>query len=220
MASYKNYIGKDPLQDYENLVVPVHLPTEKDWLLLVIIIINIYTYVCDSAVMSANMYNTKFQALKQTFIKGERQYWPQEQNTLLHKENWEEKVPSCPKKKNDVDCGVFTSYFAKQMVLSGCNSTLTYGGDFRNEMVSDLLGLTSLSKNNSAVLAVLKVLNDCYVVQLLKSSTHLKCPKIKEKFFFLFLRLLPGFSYYCFSFLFYKNAKKKKTRQKLTYNNQ
>ena len=51
-------------------------------------------------------------------------------------------------------------------------------------MVSDLLGLTSLSKNNSAVLAVLKVLNDCYVVQLLKSNTHLKCPKIKEKFVF------------------------------------
>lgn len=85
------------------------------------------------------------------------------------------------------------------MVLSAWNSTLTYGGDFRNEVVSDLLGLTSLSKNNSAVLAVLKVLNDCYVVQLLKSNTHLKCSKIKVKFlFFLFFNLSPGFFNYCF----------------------
>lgn len=37
-------------------------------------------------------------------------------------------------------------------------------------MVSNLLGLTSLSKNNSAVLAVLKVLNDCYVVTAFKEQ--------------------------------------------------
>ena len=71
-------------------------------------------------------------------------------------------------------------------------------------MVSDLLGLTSLSKNNSAVLAVLKVLNDCYVVQLLKSNTHLKCPKIKEKFvFFLFLTCCQVFLIIVLVFLFY-----------------
>ena len=137
--SYTNYIGKDPLQDYENLVVPVHLPTEKHWLLAVISIIHVCIYIYDSAVVSTNTYNTIFQALKQKFIKRERQNLPQEQRTLLHEENWEEKIPSCPKQKNDVDCGVFTCYFAKQMALSDCNSHIAYEGDFRNEMVNDLL---------------------------------------------------------------------------------
>ena len=134
-----------------------------------------------------------------TYIKRERQYWPQEQNTLLHEKNWEEKFPSCPKQKNDVDCGV--SVYLLLCKADGVVWLLfhTYLWGW-NEMVSDLLGLTSLSKNNSAVLAVLKVLNDCYVVQLLKSNTHLKCPKIKEKFFFFVFNLLPGFFNYCFSF--------------------
>ena len=80
-------------------------------------------------------------------------------------------------------------------------------------MVSDLLGLTSISKNSSAVLAVLKVLNDCYVVQLLKSNTHLKCPKIKEKLFFFVFNLLPGFFITVLVFCFTKMQKKKKMKK-------
>ena len=33
ISSYKNYIGKNPLQNYEHLIIPVHLPVEEHWLL-------------------------------------------------------------------------------------------------------------------------------------------------------------------------------------------
>ena len=46
----------------------------------------------------------------------------------------------------EINCGVYTCSFAKQY-LSDCNSSVAYeGGDFRNEMVGDLLELATSNK--------------------------------------------------------------------------
>ena len=146
MSSYKNYVGKNPLQNYDYLIIPVHLPTVTHWLLAIISIINLCIYIYDSASFPENTYQSIFQTLKQKFIKRERQTLPPQQCTLLHEDNWEEKTPSCPKQTNDIDCGVYTCSFAKQY-LSDCNSPMAYeGGDFRNEMVGDLLELAASNK--------------------------------------------------------------------------
>ena len=139
MSSYKSYVGKNPLQNYEHLIIPVHLTTEEQSLLAIISITNLCIYIYDSASFPENTYQSIFQTLKQKFIKRERQTLPPKQCMLLHEDNWEEKKPSCPKQTNAIDCGVYTCSFAKQY-LSDCNSPIAYGGvDFRNEMVGDLL---------------------------------------------------------------------------------
>ena len=146
MSSYKNYVGKNPLQNYEHLIIPVHLPTEEHWLLAIISITNLCIYIYDSASFPENTYKSIFQTLKQKFIKRERQTLPPQQCTLLHEDNWEEKTPSCPKQTNEIDCGVYTCSFAKQY-LSDYNSPMAYEGcDFRNEMVGDLLELVASNK--------------------------------------------------------------------------
>ena len=114
MSSYKNYVGKKPLQNYEHLIIPVHLPTEEHWLLAIISIINLCIYIYDSASFPENTYQSIFQTLKQKFINRERQTMPPQQCTLLHGDNWEEKSPSCPKQTNEIDCGVYTCSFSKQ----------------------------------------------------------------------------------------------------------
>ena len=45
MLSYKNYVGKNPLQNYDYLIIPLHLPTVKHWLLAIISIINLCIYI-------------------------------------------------------------------------------------------------------------------------------------------------------------------------------
>ena len=51
------------------------------------------------------------------------------------------KKQSCPKERNEIDCGLYTWWFAKQY-LSDCHSSVMYeGGVFGNEMAGDLLEL-------------------------------------------------------------------------------
>lgn len=150
ISSYKNYIGKDPLQNYENLLIPVHLPIEEHWLLVVISIIHVCIYIYDSANVPEGTYNSVFQTLKQKFLKKERQKLPPPQCELLHEDNWEEKTPSCPKQKNEVDCGAYTCWFAKKYLSDCCNSPIKYeGGDLRNEVAGDLLELAASNKCSS-----------------------------------------------------------------------
>ena len=142
----KTMLEKNPLQNYEHLIMPVHLPTEEHWLLAIISIINLCIYIYDFASFPENTYQSIFQTLKQKLIKRERETLPPQQCTLLHEDNWEEKTPSCPKQTNEIDCGVYTCSFAKQY-LSDCNSPMVYeGGDFRNEMVGDFLKLAASNK--------------------------------------------------------------------------
>ena len=91
MSSYKNYVGKNPLQNYEHLIIPVHLPTEEHWLLAIISIINLCIYIYDSASFPENTYQSIFHTPRQKFIKRERQTLPPQQCTLLHEDNWKRK---------------------------------------------------------------------------------------------------------------------------------
>lgn len=65
-SSYQKYGGKNPLQSYENLIAPVHLPTEKHWLPVMISIIDVCIYIYKSTYFSADIHHT---VLKQKFIK-------------------------------------------------------------------------------------------------------------------------------------------------------
>lgn len=65
-SSYQTYGGKNPLQSYENLIAPVHLPTEKHWLPVMISIIDVCIYIYKSTYFSADIHHT---VLKQKFIK-------------------------------------------------------------------------------------------------------------------------------------------------------
>ena len=44
------------------------------------------------------------------FIRNELQWLSDEDKTLFQEDNWDESTPQCPKKKNDTNCGVFTSF--------------------------------------------------------------------------------------------------------------
>ena len=76
--------------------------------------------------------------------RNELQWLSDEDKTTFQENNWDESTPQCPKQKNDSDCGVFTCFFAKHLLLSrGNHSSLTLNGEPRDKMVSDLLNLES-----------------------------------------------------------------------------
>ena len=131
-------------------MVPVHLPTENHWMLVLISVLNSCIYIYDSARCTTATYRTIFDIIKEGFIRNELQWLSDEDKTLFQENNWDESTPQCPKQKNDTDCGVFTCLFAKHLLLSrGNHSGLTLNAEPRDEMVSDLLNLASaLSAEN------------------------------------------------------------------------
>ena len=125
-------------------MVPVHLPTENHWLLVLISVLNLCLYIYDSARCTTATYRTIFNIIKEGFIRNELQWLSDEDKTTFQENNWDESTPQCPKQKNDSDCGVFTCFFAKHLLLSrGNHSSLTLNGEPRDKMVSDLLNLES-----------------------------------------------------------------------------
>ena len=48
-STYSKHIGNNSLWEYEQLMVPVHLPTENHWLLVLIGVLNLCLYIYDSA---------------------------------------------------------------------------------------------------------------------------------------------------------------------------
>ena len=131
-------------------MVPVHLPTENHWLLVLISVLNLCLYIYDSARCTTATYRTIFDTIKEGFIRNELQWLSDEDKTLFQENNWDESTPQCPKQENHTDCGVFTCLFAKHLLLSrGNHSGLTLNGEPRDEMVSNLLNLASaLSAEN------------------------------------------------------------------------
>ena len=144
-SSYQKYSGKNPLQSYENLIAPVHLPTEEHWLPVMISIIDVCIYIYKSTYFSADIHHT---VLKQ--IYQERQNLPQEQSTLLNGDNWKVNIASCLKQSNSMDCGVFTYSFTKQFISKNCNSYVKHTTDFLNVMVGDLLDQLACSNSRSS----------------------------------------------------------------------
>ena len=130
-------------------MVPVHLPTEHHWLLIVISVINLCLYLYDSAICTTATHRTIFDTIKERFIRNELQWLSDEDKTLFQEDNWDECTPQCPKQRNDTDCGVFTCLFAKQLLFSSDNhSGLTLNEDPRTEMAIDLLNLASALRSD------------------------------------------------------------------------
>ena len=114
-STYSKHIGNNALWEYEQLMVPIHLPSENHWLLVLISVLNVCLYIYDSARCTAATYRTIFDAIKEGFIRNELQWVSDEDRTLFQEDNWDESTPQCPKQKNDIDCGVFTCLFAKHL---------------------------------------------------------------------------------------------------------
>ena len=57
---YRKYIGKQSLWEYEDVMIPVNLPREKHWVLVVISVVNLCIYIYDSVCSSPSTYRTIF----------------------------------------------------------------------------------------------------------------------------------------------------------------
>ena len=84
---YRKYIDKTSLREYENVMIPVHLPCEEHWFLLVISIINLCLYIYDSASSHSNTYRTVFETIKNNFIRKECELLSSEESELFHENN-------------------------------------------------------------------------------------------------------------------------------------
>ena len=156
-------------------MVPVHIPTESHWLLVLISAFNVCLYIYDSARCTTATYRTIFDTIRKAFIRNELQWLFDEDKTLFQEDNWDESTPQCPKQKNDIDCGVFTCLFAKHLLLSGGNhSGFTLSGQPRDEMSSDFLNLASALRTKNDLPEVLQWMADCQQASEITSES----PKI------------------------------------------
>ena len=145
---YRKCIDKTSLWEYENVIIPVHLPREEHWFLLVISIINLRLYIYDSASSHSDTCKTVFETIKNNFIKKECELLSSEGSKLFHENNWDEKLPKCPKQMNKIDCGVFTCLLAKHLISGEqCNNADIKVDHPRDEMASDLLNLATAGTN-------------------------------------------------------------------------
>lgn len=64
-------------------MVPVHIPAEYHWLLIVISVINLCLYVYDFAICTTATHRTIFDTIKKRFIRNELQWLSDEDETLL-----------------------------------------------------------------------------------------------------------------------------------------
>ena len=85
--AYRKYIGKKSVWEYENVMIPVHLPREEHWFLLVISIINFCLYVYDSASCHVHTYKTVLDTIKNKFIRKECELLPPEESELFQQSN-------------------------------------------------------------------------------------------------------------------------------------
>jgi len=90
-STYSKHIGNNAL--WEQLMVPVHLPTENHWLLVLISVLNVCLYIYDSPRCTAATYRTICDAIKEGFIRNELQWLSDEDRTLFQEDNWDESTP-------------------------------------------------------------------------------------------------------------------------------
>ena len=142
-------------------MVPVHIPAEHHWLLIVIGVINLCLYVYDSAICTTATHRTIFDTFKERFIRNELQWLSDEDETFFQEDNWAKGTPQCPKQRNDTDCGAFTCLFAKQLLFSsGTEPLQSYSQDPRTEMAIDFLNLVSALRSDD-LREVFQWMTDC-----------------------------------------------------------
>ena len=150
-STYRKHIGDKPLEDFEYLIVPVNLPSEDHWLLVVISVIAMCIHIYDSYEQTQEKtLRTIFDTIKDGFLSKERQFVKdKKKRDVMHQDNWTERIEHCEKQTNVRDCGVFTCLFMKNLLASkfiDCNSPL---GINRLEMFCDLCELATISATNN-----------------------------------------------------------------------
>ena len=126
-STYRKHIGDKPLEDFEYLIVPVNLPSEDHWLLVVISVIAMCIHIYDSYEQTQEKtLRTIFDTIKDGFLSKERQFVKdKKKRDVMHQDNWTERIEHCEKQTNVRDCGVFTCLFTKNLLASkfiDCNS--------------------------------------------------------------------------------------------------
>lgn len=138
---------KKSLWECENVMIPVHLPREELWFLLVISIINLCLCIYDSASDHAHTYKTVFDTIKNQFIEKECEVLPSEESELFLENNCDEELAKCPNQTNKTDCDVFTCLLAKHLISEQCNYVDIKLDHPRDEMAGDLLNLETAGTN-------------------------------------------------------------------------
>ena len=124
-------------------MIPVHLPREKHWVLVVISVVNLCIYIYDSICSPPSTHETIFDTIKSKFIRQELQFLSAEERELFQQYNWEKDTPRCPKQKNEKDCGVFTCLLAKNLILAKSTEYIEQDDNIRSQMASDLIILST-----------------------------------------------------------------------------
>ena len=112
-STYSKHIGNNSLWEYEQLMVPVHIPTESHRLLVLISVPNVCLYIYDFARCTAATYRTIFDIIKEGFIRNELQWLSDGDKTLFQEDNWDESTPQCPKQKNDTGTVAYSHVFSQ-----------------------------------------------------------------------------------------------------------
>ena len=74
-STYRKHIRDKPLEDFEYLIVPVNLPSEDHWLLVVISVIAMCIHIYDSYEQTQEKtLRTIFDTIKDGFLSKERQF--------------------------------------------------------------------------------------------------------------------------------------------------
>ena len=111
-STYRKHIGDKPLEDFEYLIVPVNLPSEDHWLLVVISVIAMCIHIYDSYEQTQEKtLRTIFDSIKDGFLSKESK--EKKKRDVMHQDNWTEKIEHCEKQTNVRDCGVSLAYSRK-----------------------------------------------------------------------------------------------------------
>lgn len=170
-STYRKHIGDKPLDDFEYLIVPVNLPNEDHWLLVVISVIAMCIHIYDSYEQTQEKtLRTIFDTIKDGFLSKERQFVKdKKKRDVMHQDNCTEKIEHCEKQTNVSDCGVFTSLFTKNLLASkfiDCNSPR---GINRQEMVCVNL-LQSLPRITSQIGCLVTKCQQILVIKSFKAA--------------------------------------------------
>ena len=113
-STYSKNIGNKTLWECEQLMVPLHLPSEHHWLLIVVSVVNLYLYVYGSFMIP--LFAPQ-QLIEQFSTRSKKDSSEMNFRWLSDEDNWDECRPQCPKQMNDTNCGVFPFLFGKTVIV-------------------------------------------------------------------------------------------------------
>ena len=140
----RKYIGQKSLWENEDVMIPVHLPREKHWVLVVISVVNIFVFTFTTRSVAPQVCTELYLTLSKASSSGKNSNLHLRKNAnIFQEDNWEEETPRCPKQKNVKDCGGFTCLLDKNLIFAKSTEDIEQDDNIRNEMASDLLVLST-----------------------------------------------------------------------------